>query len=153
MAFLPRVGGLGCCPCTDQALTEGQGRANGAPGGGVRSCPHTQGDSGRSGLAWGDHLGLEKVGAGQNRWDTSGTPRPRLCLMAPCPCREVVSLVNKVLPLYIFFQLFDALCVSPDLSPCSPPLPRKQLRAVSSSCLIRADCGISGRSWVYYYSK
>lgn len=78
-----------------------------------------------SGLAWGDHLGLEKVGAGWNRRDRSGTPRPRLCLMAPCPCREVVGLVNKVLPLYIFFQLFDALCVSPDLTPKFPtPAPQ-----------------------------
>uniref|UniRef100_A0A4W2FUU9 Multidrug and toxin extrusion protein n=1 Tax=Bos indicus x Bos taurus TaxID=30522 RepID=A0A4W2FUU9_BOBOX len=40
-------------------------------------------------------------------WDQT---RPRLCLTVPCPCREVVALVNKVLPLYIFFQLFDALC-------------------------------------------
>lgn len=27
-------------------------------------------------------------------------------------CREVIALVNKVLPIYIVFQLFEALCVS-----------------------------------------
>lgn len=49
--------------------------------------------------------------------------------MVPCPCREVVALVNKVLPLYIFFQLFDALCVSPPPTPVFPtpaPTPAAQ---------------------------
>lgn len=31
----------------------------------------------------------------------------------PCvSCREVIALVNKVLPVYIIFQLFEAVCVS-----------------------------------------
>ena len=88
----------------------------------------TQGQE-RPGLAWGHYLGSQKVGAGRNRRDRSGTPRPRLCLMVPCPCREVVALVNKVLPLYIFFQLFDALCVSPAPTPVFPtpaPTPAAQ---------------------------
>ncbi|XP_040101797.1 multidrug and toxin extrusion protein 2 isoform X2 [Oryx dammah] len=44
---------------------------------------------------------------------------------------EVVALVNKVLPLYIFFQLFDALCASGwacwSVS-CWPPLPSSLTR-------------------------
>ncbi|XP_070335309.1 multidrug and toxin extrusion protein 2 isoform X5 [Odocoileus virginianus] len=44
---------------------------------------------------------------------------------------EVVDLVNKVLPLYIFFQLFDALCASGwacwSVS-CWPPLPSSLTR-------------------------
>lgn len=39
-------------------------------------------------------------------------------------CREVVALVNKALPLYIIFHLFEATCVSPAVTHTrSPPGP------------------------------
>lgn len=33
------------------------------------------------------------------------------------PCREVIALVNKVMPVYIVFQLFEAVCVSTAVPP------------------------------------
>lgn len=41
----------------------------------------------------------------------------------PCfPCREVIALVNKVMPIYIVFQLFEAICVSTAVPPSPGPL-------------------------------
>lgn len=35
-------------------------------------------------------------------------------------CRDVIALVNKVLPIYIVFHLFEAMCVSTTERPVLP---------------------------------
>lgn len=87
---------------------------------GVKTCvPQTQGNSETRAsvrLAWG-------------RGRIEGTRRAlqgcARVLPFPFFCREVVALVSKVLPLYVIFHLFEAVCVSPPLTrpPRSRPLP------------------------------
>ena len=97
----------------DRAPTEGQGKVWGLLGGLRRVSPRhreTQETGAPVTLAWG------RGGIEGTRRARQGSAR---VLPLPFSCREVVALVSKVLPLYIVFHLFEAVCVSPALTP--PP--------------------------------